>query len=323
MNDKIKINLQMAGASYPLTINREDEEMVREAAKQVDIRLNAYREHYQNVSLERIIAMVAYQFALENLQLKDRNDTEPYTAKIKALQKKDVWADRWFWAPEVYEVNGKFYMYYSADEHICVATADSPAGPFTQSKKEPMIADEKCIDNSLFIDDDGTPYLFFDRFNDGLNIWVAELEKDLMTIKKETMHPCIHVSQAWEEVWPRVNEGPFVIKRNGLYYMTYSANSYESPFYGIGCATATDLMGTWTKYEENPLLQKPGELVGVGHSATFTDKAGKLRIVFHAHKDKSSIHPRAMYISDVSFEKVDGVDRMRISKDYMTPKIVK
>ena len=61
MNDKIKINLQMAGASYPLTINREDEEMVREAAKQVDIRLNAYREHYQNVSLERIIAMVAYQ----------------------------------------------------------------------------------------------------------------------------------------------------------------------------------------------------------------------------------------------------------------------
>ena len=82
MNDKIKINLQMAGASYPLTINREDEEMVREAAKQVDIRLNAYREHYQNVSLERIIAMVAYQFALENLQLKDRNDTEPYTAKI-------------------------------------------------------------------------------------------------------------------------------------------------------------------------------------------------------------------------------------------------
>ena len=85
MNDKIKINLQMAGAAYPLTINREDEEIVREAAKQVNIRINAYREHYQNISSERIIAMVAYQFALETLQLKDRNDTEPYTAKIKEL----------------------------------------------------------------------------------------------------------------------------------------------------------------------------------------------------------------------------------------------
>ena len=79
MNDKIKINLQMAGATYPLTINREDEEIVREAAKQVNIRINAYREHYQNISSERIIAMVAYQFALETLQLKD------YTAKIKEL----------------------------------------------------------------------------------------------------------------------------------------------------------------------------------------------------------------------------------------------
>ena len=80
MNDKIKINLQMAGAAYPITINREDEEIVREAAKQVNIRINAYREHYQNISSERIIAMVANQFALETLQLKDRNDTEPYTA---------------------------------------------------------------------------------------------------------------------------------------------------------------------------------------------------------------------------------------------------
>ena len=87
MNDKIKINLQMAGASYPLTINREDEQMVREAAKQVDLRLNAYREHYQSVSAERIIAMVAYQFSLENLQQKQRNDTEPYTTKIKELTK--------------------------------------------------------------------------------------------------------------------------------------------------------------------------------------------------------------------------------------------
>lgn len=85
MNDKIKINLQMGGASYPLTINREDEQMIREAAKQVDIKLNAYRERYQNVPTERIMAMVAYQFSLESLRLKDRNDTEPYTTKIKEL----------------------------------------------------------------------------------------------------------------------------------------------------------------------------------------------------------------------------------------------
>ena len=73
------------GSTYPLTILREEEEMVREAAKQVDIRLNAYREHYQNVTPEKIIAMVAYQFALENLKMKNRNDTRPYADKIEEL----------------------------------------------------------------------------------------------------------------------------------------------------------------------------------------------------------------------------------------------
>ena len=239
------------------------------------------------------------------------------------MNKKDVWGESWFLAPEVYEINGVFYMYYSANEHICVATSDSPLGPFTQKIRKPMIENEKCIDNSLFIDEDGTPYLFFDRFNDGLNIWVAELEKDYMTIKENTMHPCIHVSQKWEEVWPRVNEGSFVVKHEDLYYMTYSANSYESQFYGIGCATATDIMGEWKKYDTNPLLQKPEGLVGVGHSAMFVDKEGSLRIVYHAHKDMQHIHPRAMYIGKVDFVDENGIAIMKISQDYIVPHLVK
>lgn len=87
MNDKIKINLQIADSNYPLTINRKEEEVVREAAKQVNIKLNAYREYYKNVEPEKIIAMVAYQFSLEKLQLIRRNDTSPYSAKIEELTK--------------------------------------------------------------------------------------------------------------------------------------------------------------------------------------------------------------------------------------------
>ena len=236
-----------------------------------------------------------------------------------ALHKYDVYGDRWFWAPEIYHVNGKFYMYYSGDEHICVATADNPLGPFRQDVKQPMIDSEKCIDNSLFIDDDGKPYLFYCRFNDGLNIWVAELEDNLLDIKKETMQKCINVSQPWEEVWPRVNEGAYVIKRNGVYYMTYSANSYESPFYGIGVATATNIKGPWTKYDKNPIYQNVGDLVGIGHSAMFTDKEGKLRIVFHSHRSKTAIHPRVMHISTVNFVQENGKEVMRIDSDYFTP----
>ena len=230
-----------------------------------------------------------------------------------ALNKENSYGDRWFWAPEVYYVNGQFYMYYSAEEHICMATSDSPAGPFVQKEKKPMLEGEKSIDNSLFIDDDGTPYLFFVRFNDGNNIWVVELEKDLMTLKAETMHHCISVSQPWEEVWPRVNEGPIVIKHNNKYYMTSSANSYESPMYGIGIATADYIKGEWKKYTDNPALQSPGSLQGVGHNSIFIDKEGKLRIVFHAHYGSSSVHPRCMYITTASF---DAEGRMKINPKY-------
>lgn len=236
-----------------------------------------------------------------------------------ALNKNDVWADKSFWAPEIYHVKGKFYMYFSADVHICVATSDSPLGPFRQEVKKPMFAREKAIDNSLFIDDDGKPYLFFDRFNDGLNIWVVEMDENLIDIKPETMKPCIHVSQEWEKVWPRVNEGSFVIKHNGVYYMTYSANSYESPYYGVGVATARNIWGPWEKYEGNPILQMPGDIVGVGHSAIFTDKEGQLRIVFHAHNSKTKIHPRDMYIGTVNFKDFGGQEMMSIDKEYLTP----
>jgi beta-xylosidase len=239
-----------------------------------------------------------------------------------ALHKDDVWNDHWFWAPEVYYINGKFYMYYSADEHICVATSSSPLGPFVQAEKRPMIVDEKCIDNSLFIDDDGKAYLSFVRFTDGNAIWIAELEDDLTAVKKETMTPCLHVSQEWETVWPRVNEGSFIIKHNNKYFMTYSANSYESQQYGVGFATADHVTGPWKKYAMNPILQQHEELVGVGHSALFRDKNGELRIVFHAHNSKQKIHPRTMHIGTVKFVKTNGEEIMRIGDIILTPELI-
>lgn len=85
MNDKIRVNLLIAGNTYPLTIRREEEELVRAAAKQINDRLNTYRAHYPTLEEDRIIAMVSYEMSVENLKLKQRNDTLPYTNKIEEL----------------------------------------------------------------------------------------------------------------------------------------------------------------------------------------------------------------------------------------------
>lgn len=216
-----------------------------------------------------------------------------------ALSKDNSYGDKWFWAPEVYYKpdNSTFYMFYSAEEHICVATSRSPFGPFTQTVKQPMRT-EKSIDNTLFIDDDGTPYLFFVRFTNGNVIWSAELESDWMSLKENTLKMCVEATAGWERIQAKVAEGPSVIKRNGVYYLLYSANDYQSQDYGVGYATANSLTDSWRKATENPILRRPNaELVGTGHGAVFKDNEGNLRYVFHAHSDRVTIHPRKMYIT--------------------------
>ena len=228
-----------------------------------------------------------------------------------ALSKDDSYGEKWFWAPEVYHIGDLYYMYYSAEEHFCVATATSPLGPFVQQEKAPM-REKKGIDNSLFIDDDGTPYLLFVNFDNGNEIWIAELEKDLLHLKAGTEQFLLKMSQDWEKVWPSVNEGPFIVKHRGTYYLTYSANSYESPMYGVGYATAASVRGPWTKYKGNPVLQLAGGFDGTGHHALFTDNQGQRRIVFNSHNRPGRIQPRVIHIGSYGFApdgtlEVDGV----------------
>lgn len=61
-------------------------------------------------------------YILDNLKM--------WKYKGLVLNKKDLWVDCWFWVLEVYEVNGKFYMYYLVDEYICVVVVDFFVGLF-------------------------------------------------------------------------------------------------------------------------------------------------------------------------------------------------
>ena len=79
------------------------------------------------------------------------DDLKNWTREGQALSAADSYGTWGFWAPEVYYIESKkkFYLFYSTEEHICVATADVPQGPFRQEVKQP-IWDEKSIDTSLF-----------------------------------------------------------------------------------------------------------------------------------------------------------------------------
>lgn len=85
MDDKIRIKLMIADTYYPLTIRRDEEELVRKAAKQVNDKLNKYRAHFPSLEPEKFLAMVALELSTDNLRLENKNDTDSFTEKIKIL----------------------------------------------------------------------------------------------------------------------------------------------------------------------------------------------------------------------------------------------
>jgi GH43 family beta-xylosidase len=239
-----------------------------------------------------------------------------------ALHKNDVWGDKWFWAPEVYFLNGKFYMFYSAEEHISVAESSSPLGPFSQQaiRKKPFHPDIKEIDTHLFIDDDGKKYLYFVRFTGGNEIWMAELNDDLYSIKEATLTRCFGSNASgWENstVAPRarVVEGPFVLKHNGWYYLTYSANHYENPNYGVGYAVSQSPNGPWTKFAGNPILTRNALIQGVGHHSFVTLGGGCRYMVYHSHYNVNAVQPRKAGLDPYEFLPAENIhlpDTLRV-----------
>jgi len=245
-----------------------------------------------------------------------------------ALDNKDSWGENRFWAPEVVEKNGTFYMYYAVEEHLAVATSDSPLGPFIQEVQQPLHADIKEIDAHIFTDDDGKQYMYFVRFNNNNEMWVAELNDDMMGIKEDTLQFVFRATQDWEKSQKApvasINEGPFVIKHKGLYYLTYSGNHFQSPDYGVGYAVSESPTGPWTKYEYNPIMKSNTVVPGAGHHSLIASPDGKeLFMVYHTHFSQSSTEPRKLAIDRVQFvPQENGIDAMEVWGPTVTPQLM-
>lgn len=89
-DNKFLIHIEIAEKSYGIWIKREEEQVVREAAKSIRNKMLQYRQRYakSDVDVKDLLAMVALQLSINNLQLKDKNDTVPFTDKIQELTTK-------------------------------------------------------------------------------------------------------------------------------------------------------------------------------------------------------------------------------------------
>lgn len=83
--DKFVIQLMIGKQVFPISIRRDQEEVFRKAAKQINEKLARYQTAYPNQGYENYMSVALLDFAVNVLQLEQLNATEPYRQAIATL----------------------------------------------------------------------------------------------------------------------------------------------------------------------------------------------------------------------------------------------
>ncbi len=90
MSDKLKINIVIAGRTYPLSVNNtKEEEGMRKAANAINKLISMYEQNYAVSDKQDVLAMSALQFAskLEIISLDKTDNKKEEIQKINDLTK--------------------------------------------------------------------------------------------------------------------------------------------------------------------------------------------------------------------------------------------
>jgi beta-xylosidase len=254
-----------------------------------------------------------------NIQVASSTDLVTWTRPREALPRLPLWqpsSKGLTWAPEVVRTSAGFVMHYTARDVqagrqcLAVAVADAPEGPFVDESREPLACQVDLggsIDSTPFTDDDGSRWLAWK--NDGnccgqrTRFFIQRLDEAGTTLRGRVRDLGVENDEPWER---HVIEAPTLLRRDGTYYLFYSANDYGSRDYAVGYATSERLTGPYADAEENPILASAGEAAGPGHQSIVVDDDGDLWMAYHAW-DTSRIGDaiggrRALWMDPLRFE---------------------
>jgi hypothetical protein len=168
-----------------------------------------------------------------------------------------TWAERYAWAPAMATKNGKYYFYHTSQQNIGVSVGDSPIGPFKDALGKPLVPKTafegmQAIDPGVFIDDDGSAYLYWGQGR----CKAVKLNDDMISFNMEDVR----------DITPAgYNEGPIVHKHKGRYYLSWSEYDTRDPRYSVAYAMGDSPLGPFTKPAANPILRGSGAVKGAGH----------------------------------------------------------
>lgn len=225
------------------------------------------------------------------------NDLTTWTNEGRILDFADIsWStNRAAWAPSVGEHQGVYRIYFSAGDGagIGVARSDSPGGPFMDALGKPLIAEyhhgAQPIDAHVFEDDDGRAYLYYGGWR---HCVVVELGPDRESTIGE-----------FHEITPEhYVEGPFMLKRNGTYFLMWSEGSWGDATYGIAYGRAETPLGPFPR-EGSLFLPSPEVGSSAGHHSVLSLPGDEHILAYHRRPpDRTDRDHRVVCLETMHFD---------------------
>lgn len=202
------------------------------------------------------------------------------------------WADRNYWAPEVYSRQGAYYMFASFKcesraRGTAILRAESPLGPFVPHSDGCVTPPEwECLDGTLYVSRDGKPYMVFChewiQAGDG-EICALPLTDDLRAADGAP-RVLFHASDApWCRLMHHssgregyVTDGPFLWRtQDGTLLCLWASFSKDGYAEAVARSESGEIDGPFVQIE--PLFMNDG-----GHGMVFRSLEGKLYLTLHS-----------------------------------------
>ncbi len=257
-------------------------------------------------------------------------DLVHWTKHADVLDVKNVaWAAYAVWAPSAIHLNGKYYLFFAANDiqkrdtfpgGIGVAVSDRPGGPFVDMLGKPLVGafhnGAQPIDPMVFQDDDGAIYLYYGGQG---HCNVARLSADLKSVipMKDSTLSDAGGDSLYREITPEhYVEGPFVIKRKGVYYFMWSEGNWGDASYGVAYAKSSSPTGPFLR--AGKILQTDPQVAnGPGHhSVVQVPGTDEWYIVYHRHPlGTTGMNERRMAIDRMEFDAHGDILPVKMTMD--------
>lgn len=253
-------------------------------------------------------------------------DLVNWTKHEKILTAENVtWATRAMWAPCSIEKEGKYYLFFAAnDVHpgqvggIGVAVADKPDGPYKDLIGRPLVSDNvngaQPIDQCVFKDGD-TYYMIYGGWR---RCNIVKLKDDFT----DTLP--FDDGMRFKEITPtNYVEGPCVFKHNGKYYFMWSEGGWGSPDYRVAYAISDTIFGP---HERIGVILEQDQTVATSaghHSVLNVPGTDKWYIAYHRRPlNEQARDHRVTCLEVMEFDENGRIKPVKLTLAGVTPQTV-